>query len=181
MSYWTAYRPTDSTPWNLERVVHLHRRCRFGASWSELKRDLADGPQAAVTRLLEGTSRLEGVPADFAALADVIGQSAADAGSPERLKAWWLYRCLFTPHPLQERLTLMWHNHFATSNLKVDDLRLMKRQNDTLLKYALAPFGGLLRNMVRDSALLIWLDAPQNRKGHPNENLARELMELFTL
>jgi uncharacterized protein (DUF1800 family) len=181
MSAWSPYQPTAAAPWNQERVVHLHRRAAFGAAWPEIQRDLNDGPKAAISRLLDGKSRLEGVPPDFDSLSSVIGQAAADSGNPERLKAWWLYRCLFTPHPLQERLTLMWHNHFATSNLKVDDLKLMKRQNDVLRKFALAPFGDLLRNIVRDPALLEWLDAPQNRKGHPNENLGRELMELFTL
>ena len=88
---------------------------------------------------------------------------------------------LFGPDPLGERLTLMWHNHFATSNLKVDDLALMRRQNETLRSLCRAPFGRLLHAMLRDPALLVWLDAPANPKGHPNENLARELMELFTL
>jgi len=178
MTAWTPYQPTPANPWNLQRVHHLRRRAAFGATWAELQRDVASEPQAAITRLLDGQSDLEGVPPDFESLSTVIGQAAADSGSPERLKAWWLYRCLFTPHPLQERLTLMWHNHFATSNLKVDDLRLMQRQNLTLRKSALAPFGELLRAMARDPALLTWLDAPSNRKGHPNENLARELMEL---
>jgi hypothetical protein len=72
-------------------------------------------------------------------------------------------------------------HHFATSNLKVDDLKLMKRQNESLRKLALAPFGESLTSLAHDPALLNWLDAPQNRQGHPNENLARELMELFTL
>jgi uncharacterized protein (DUF1800 family) len=181
MSMWAPYQPTDDAPWNLQRVVHLHRRAGFGATWSELQRDLADRPHEAVTSLLEGKSRLEGVPDDFDQLAAIIGQAAADSSSPERLKAWWLYRCVFTPHPLQERLTLMWHNHFATSNLKVDDLKLMHRQNETLRRHALGPFANLLKAMVRDPALLTWLDAPANRQGHPNENLARELMELFSL
>jgi uncharacterized protein (DUF1800 family) len=75
----------------------------------------------------------------------------------------------------------MWHNHFATSNLKVGDLRHMKRQNDLFREHALSPFGNLLPAVIRDPALLNWLDAPANRKAHPNENLARELMELFTL
>ena len=57
----------------------------------------------------------------------------------------------------------------------------MKRQNDTLRQFSCGKFGDLLRNIAHDPALLNWLDAPQNRKGHPNENLARELMELFTL
>lgn len=181
MLTWAPYKPSPSAPWNLHRVVHLHRRAGLGASWEMIQRDLADSPDAAVIRLLEGKSVIAGVPTEFESLSAVIGQAAVDSGSPERLKAWWLYRCLFTPHPLQERLTLLWHNHFATSNLKVDNLALMKRQNETLRKHALALFGETLRAMVRDPALLMWLDAPQNRKEHPNENLARELMELFTL
>ena len=181
MSSWSPYKPTDAAPWNIERVVHLHRRAAFAATWREIERDLRDGPEVAITRLIVGEARLEGVPDGFESLAAIIGQAAVDSGSAERLKAWWLYRCLFSPHPLQERLTLMWHNHFATSNLKVDDLRLMKRQNDLFRQHALSPFGELLAAMIRNPALLKFLDAPSNRKEHPNENLARELMELFTL
>ena len=91
------------------------------------------------------------------------------------------YRMLFTPDPLTERLTLVWHDHFATSQLKVEDVDAMRRQNETFRRHARGPFGDLLRAMLRDPALLAWLDAPSNRKGKPNENLARELMELFTL
>jgi uncharacterized protein (DUF1800 family) len=178
---WAAYEPSDAAPWNLKRVVHLHRRVVFGACRSEVERDLADGPQAAVTRVLDGTVRSAGVPAGFDQTASVIGDAAVDSGSGERLKAWWLYRCLFSPNPLVERLTLMWHNHFATSNLKVNDLALMRRQNETFRRHALAPFGELLKDVAHDPALLQWLDAPSNRAGSPNENLAREMMELFTL
>ena len=99
----------------------------------------------------------------------------------DRLKAWWVFRMLFSPDPLGERLTLMWHNHFATSNLKVNDLAAMRRQNDIFREFARAPFGDLLRHAIKDPALLDWLDAPANRKEHPNENLARESMELFTI
>ena len=88
---------------------------------------------------------------------------------------------LFTPDPLTERLTLVWHDHFATSQLKVEDVAAMRAQNETFRRHARGPFGDLLRAMLRDPALLAWLDAPSNRKGKPNENLARELMELFTL
>jgi uncharacterized protein (DUF1800 family) len=88
---------------------------------------------------------------------------------------------LFSPDPLAERLALMWHNHFATSNLKVNDLAAMRRQNDIFREFGRAPFGELLKRVVQDPALLIWLDAHANRKEHPNENLARELMEVFTL
>ncbi len=88
---------------------------------------------------------------------------------------------LGSPDPLGERLTLMWHDHFATAQSKVEDLALMRRQNDTFRRLARAPFGDLLDRAIREPALLLYLDAPSNRKGHPNENLARELMELFTL
>src|SRR5262245_54558070 len=88
---------------------------------------------------------------------------------------------LFGPDSLGEKLTLMWHKHFATSVSKVQDLGAMRRQNNTFRKLGRAPFGELVNAAVREPALLVWLDAPANRKGHPNENLGRELMELFTL
>jgi uncharacterized protein (DUF1800 family) len=173
--------PDDRAPWNLRRVVHLHRRAGFAATWDEIRRDLRDGPGPSIDRLLAGRAYVTGVPGEHAETADVLGAAAAAAGEPLRLKAWWLYRMLFGPDPLTERLVLLWHNHFATSNLKVNDLAAMHNQNRLFRELARAPFGRLLGRAVRDPALLVWLDAPANRRGHPNENLARELMELFTL
>jgi uncharacterized protein (DUF1800 family) len=179
--HWARYVPDADAPWDLRRVVHLHRRAGFAATWDEIRRDLNDGPETSIDRLLEGKSRSCGIPAEFAAFADRLADRALAAPAPDRLKGWWVYRMLFGPDPLTERLTLMWHGHFATGNLKVDDLSLMRRQNETLRSLCRAPFGRLLHAMLRDPALLVWLDAPENSKGHPNENLARELMELFTL
>jgi len=181
MSRWIPYSPTPDRPWNLARVVHLHRRAGLGATWAELQRDLSDGPDIAVKRLLKGISRSEGVPDEFETLSATIAKSAIDAEDEHRLKAWWVYRLLMTPDPLGERLTLMWHNHFATSLIKVTRLKWMHRQNLTFRQHARGAFGALLDAMLNDPALLSWLDAPQNRAGHPNENLARELLELFTL
>ena len=121
-SPWSPYRPGPSAPWDLARAWTLRRRAGFAATWNELQRDLTDGPDAAVTRVLAGTCRTEGVSAEFATTADLLGDAAASAGDAHRLQAWWLYRMLFTPDPLAERLTLLWHNHFATSQLKVDDV-----------------------------------------------------------
>jgi hypothetical protein len=98
---WAPYIPTKETPWNLRRVVHLHRRAGFAATWSEIQRDLKDGPKASVERLLSGSARSEGIPAEFEQTAEVLRDSTAE---PERLKAWWLYRMLFGPDPLTERL-----------------------------------------------------------------------------
>jgi uncharacterized protein (DUF1800 family) len=178
---WAPYVPDSEAPWNLRRVVHLHRRAGFAATWDELERDLKDGSEPSINRLLDGKSRSDGVPANFAAWADRLAELALAVPEPNRLKGWWVYRMLFGPDPLTERLTLLWHNHFATSNLKVNDLRFMWRQNEVLRSLCRAPFGQLLHAMLRDPALLLWLDAELNTKRHPNENLARELMELFTL
>lgn len=177
---WTRYEPTGSEPWNRRRVVHLHRRAGFAANWTELERDLADGPQKAVDRFIRPAT--SGKSADsFEAMARTIGDAAAASNNSNRLKAWWIYRMLFTPDPLGERLTLMWHNHFATSNRKVQDLVLMREQNELFREHARAPFGKLLAAVVKHPAMLVWLDADANRKGQANENLAREMLELFTL
>jgi uncharacterized protein (DUF1800 family) len=86
-----------------------------------------------------------------------------------------------TPRPLEERLTLLWHDHFATSYDKVDDTYLMYRQNRVLRRLAGDNFGKLVHAVIRDPAMIQYLDNHKNRKRHPNENLARELLELFTL
>jgi uncharacterized protein (DUF1800 family) len=179
--HWLPYTPDEKAPWNPRRVVHLHRRAGFAATWAEIQRDLKDAPQASVERLLRGQARSAGVADGFDATARLLGDAAVSSNDAARLKAWWVFRMMFGPDPLGERLTLLWHNDFATSNLKVADLGLMHRQNETFRRLARAPFGDLLRAAIHDPALLVWLDAPANRKGHPNENLARELMELFTV
>ena len=177
---WMAYSPDDDQPWDIRRVAHLHRRAGFAGTWAEIQRDLTDGPDKSIERLLAGKAAMH-VPSDFGSTVNLLADAAVAANEPGRLKAWWFYRMLFGPDPLGEKLTLMWHNHFATAVSKVQDLSAMRRQNDTFRKFATAPFGELLNASVREAALLIWLDAPANRKGHANENLGRELMELFTL
>ena len=178
---WALYIPSSAEPWDLRRVVHLHRRAGFAATWGELKRDLEDGPGPSADRLLAGRSRIAGVPDNFEEAAARLAEAALVAADPLRLKGWWVFRMLCGPDPLGERLTLLWHNHFATSNLKVADPAFMWRQNELFRRHARGPFEGLLRAMLRDPALLVWLDAPENTPGHPNENLARELLELFSL
>jgi uncharacterized protein (DUF1800 family) len=181
ISPWAPYVPSDQYSWNLRRVVHLHRRAGFASTWSEIQRDLNEGPKASIDRVLAGKACTEGVPERFAETADLLGDTAASSRDPARLKAWWVYRMMFGPDPLSERLVLMWHNHFATSNLKVQDLTAMHQQNERFRALNRTRFGEMLNAAVREPALLVWLDAPANRKDHPNENLGRELMELFTL
>jgi uncharacterized protein (DUF1800 family) len=177
---WAAYTPDEKAPWTLPRVVHLHRRAAFAGTWDELQRDLRDGPEKAIRRLLDGTANRHTVK-DFEATAALLFDAAVTQGEINRLKAGWFYRSLLGPDPLLEKLTLLWHDHFATANSKVDDVGLMRRQNDTLRRHAKGKFADLLNAAVRAPALLVYLDAHTNRKGHANENLGRELLELFTL
>src|SRR5262245_39312028 len=180
-SHWVPYVTDDSAPWNLRRVVHLHRRTGFAATWNELQRDLRDGPKKSIDRVLQGKARSEGSPDSFTDTSVLLAESAVGGRDVGRLRAWWIYRMLFGPDPLAERLALAWHNHFATGYDKVRDVPAMYRQNELLRKHGRGKFSHLLGALVHDPALLVYLDAQLNRKGHPNENLARELMELFTL
>jgi uncharacterized protein (DUF1800 family) len=180
---WEPYEPGTSDAWGLPHVAHLHRRAGFPAPWDVLQRDIKDGPEASVRRLLDGEpTALDGVPAaEFEAFQDGMSARLALGGEIRPLQAAWLYRMIFTPHPLRERMTLFWHDHFATSNAKVNNPGLMWRQVDMLRGHALGDFKVLLKEMARDPAMLVWLDSTSNRKAHPNENYAREVMELFTL
>ena len=100
---WAPYVQDDEAPWDLRRVVHLHRRAGFAATWGEIRRDLKDGPRASLDRVLAGKAVADGVPADFEQTADLLGRSAVSSNHPAQLKAWWLYRMLFGPDPLTER------------------------------------------------------------------------------
>ena len=105
----------------------------------------------------------------------------SNAIETQRLALWWAERMLVTRRPLEEKLTLFWHGHFATGNTKVRDTRMMLRQNEMLRANAAGSFRDLLAGILTDPAMLVYLDNGENRKGHPNENFGRELLELFTM
>src|SRR3954466_11635112 len=150
---WAPYVPNEAMPWNLRRVVHLHRRAGFAATWAELRRDLEDGPGKSVGRLLAGKARSAGVPEGFEAVAGLIADQAVNGGDPARLKGWWLHRMFAGPDPLTERLALMWHGHFATSNAKVNDPAAMRCQNELFRRHGRGQFGKLLLAAAKDPAL----------------------------
>lgn len=97
------------------------------------------------------------------------------------VQRWWLERMIETPRPLEEKMVLFWHGHFATSYRTIENSYHMLLQNELFRRHALGGFGDLLRAIIRDPAMLAYLDNNDSRKGRPNENLARELMELFSL
>ena len=180
---WAPFEPDRGQPWDLASVSHLHSRAGFAASWAVLRRDLRDGPSASIERLLDGEPTAgDGSPApDFESFLDAMAAKLAPSADLTGLQAIWLYRMIFTPHPLRERMTMFWHNHFATSIAKVQISALMQRQNNLFRRQALGDFRALLKAAGKDPAMLIWLDSTINRKAKPNENYAREVMELFSL
>ncbi len=174
---WERYRPTAEAPWDLKRVGHLYRRASFGTTWDELETGLRDGPDKTIDRLLAGGPGLEAFEQAQAPAAQLLTRG----NNGQLARAWWVKRMLYTPHPLREKLTLFWHNHFATSNSKVNNAGFMLGQYELMYRHALGNFRTLLLDMGKDPAMLVWLDTNTSKKGKPNENYARELMELFSL
>jgi hypothetical protein len=176
---WAPWKPSPADPWNARWAAHLYRRASFGASHEEIRQAVERGCEGTLDRLFGGESSAgEMLPT----LLD-IGRVAAqrDDGTGMELRSWWLYCMLQGGHPLREKMTLFWHNHFATSIAKVRNPALMFAQNCLLREHAFGRFEPTLQALSRDGAMLVWLDSNSNVKGKPNENYARELMELFSL
>ncbi len=175
---WKPWKPSAADPWDRRWAAHLFRRAVFGASSAELARAVKNGHAATLDLLLSGQPNA----ADMLPTLNDVGRVAATRDAEgAQLRGWWLYCMLQGGHPLREKMALFWHNHFATSIVKVRDASLMFRQNTLFREHALGKFGPLLHAVTRDGAMLVWLDSNSNVKGKANENYARELMELFSL
>lgn len=176
-------------------IAHLWRRAGFGARPEQLDSAVAAGYEAAVENLLRmGADPVADAPApptfDTAGLlagltsGDVTQRKAAQEQirrETEAMVQWWLNRMIRADQPLTEKLTLFWHGHFATSIDKVRVPELMYRQNRTLRGFGAGDFETLTLAVADDPAMLIWLDGNADHRLHPNENFARELLELFVL
>ncbi len=108
-------------------------------------------------------------------------QDALDRAQMQEIQKWWLRRLIETGRPLEEKMTLFWHGHFATGYRTIEDSYHMLAQNELFRTHAVGNFADLVLRILRDPAMLKYLDNDESRKGRPNENLARELMELFVL
>jgi uncharacterized protein (DUF1800 family) len=192
-----AALPAAGATLSYDDARHLLDRTEFGATDAEIRRFVGLTRDEAARTLLAGT-RTTAVTAPPTWTADpgpLRYPRKGEAVSVEErkqfrqeqirdgleLRGWWVEEMLATPSPLTERMTLFWHNHFVSAQQKVKLSVLMYRQNVTLRANALGHFGDLLHAIARDPAMVIYLDSAQNRRGTPNENFARELMELFTL
>jgi len=174
---------------------HLLNRAAFGARPGEIARAVERGREATVAALLEGayTDPFFYEPPrrptreEMAAMDEDARRRARneyrrqDRQLLASFAGWWVEEMVDGRDPLRERMTLFWHGYFTSSFRDVRDGVAMIEQNELLREHALGRFGDLLRGIVRDPAMLEYLDNIQNRKGNPNENFARELMELFTL
>lgn len=151
--------------WDYAAAAHLLRRAGFGAKRKDVERAVKRGQAKTVESLLK------------------FKPSGARYRKDDLYKAtrWWLLRMASGGAPLQEKLVLFWHGHFATSISKVDDSRMMIEQNRLFRLMGAGKFRDLLVAVSKDPAMIVWLDALYNTKQSPNENFAREVMELFTL
>ena len=183
-------------------IEHLLRRAGFGASQEEIDQYVSLGYQKTISRLVN----FESVPDDvdsFIGTPGYAGIAVNGAFAPARniahARARWIFRMVHTRRPLQEKMTLFWHNHFATAVSKVtgtfgspegvrymtakpsEDPHQVKGQIEVFREFALGNFRDLLVAMAQDVAMLVWLDGRLNVRNRPQENFARELMELFTM
>ncbi len=159
-----------------QKAAHLLRRFGLGASEAEIAYYMQDGLEGAMDRLLNYENVEEGYPFDPTAFASKKGTVL-----PIGLGMWWTGRLLATRRPLQEKMTLFWHNHFATSISKVGSSGSMWKQNETFRRNAVGNFRTMLHEVGKDPAMIYWLDTETDRVNNLNENFAREVMELFTL
>src|SRR5690242_14035631 len=191
-----------TTQWGYSTAAHLLNRAGFGGSPGEIQKLATIGLEKAVDWLVDYEKTADPTPSPEWAQPDPKRVQKfiemRQAGEEERrkklrelqqnekqrmveLRAWWLRRMAHGPRPLQEKMVLFWHGHFATSVEKVKEAYLMWRQNELFRRLATGNWLDMLVEVAQDPAMLVWLDQAQSRKEHPNENFAREVMELFAL
>jgi uncharacterized protein (DUF1800 family) len=203
------WKPSKDDPFNAVKAAHLLNRAGFGGTPAEIEKVVKMGPVDSVDWLFDfpdapaeeqsstdvpDLSSIDGYPSNYRE----INQKMRGMTPEERMAyrnqlmranreaiiataAWWMKRMANGPQPLQEKLTLFWHGHFTSSAKDERQASLMWNQNELLRRNAAGNFRQFVREISRDPAMLDYLNNSQNRKAHPNENYARELMELFTL
>jgi hypothetical protein len=206
-----SMRPISSVGFRYDHAQHLLNRAGFGGTPAEIQRLVGMGPRAAVDFLVDFDAIEDRPPElkldpdimrpptpeerqayrrarranDEKALGEFrkkrMERQRADRQQLVDLRQWWFDRMATTPRPLEEKLTLLWHDHFAVNYRGCEDAYLLYQQNQMFRKHAAGSFADLARGIIRDPAMIVFLNNDRNRKQSPNENLARELMELFTL
>lgn len=195
-------KPLSASKWDYTAAAHLLNRAGFGGAPEQIEKLVSLGPEGAVSYLVDYEKIPDpAVNPDWAhpdpgraerrrAIRNASADQRKELQRQEQqllrdqmleLRGWWLDRMAYGPRPFQEKMVLFWHGHFATSFEKVRDAYYMWRQNDLFRRLATGNWLELLTETGKDPAMLVWLDQAQSRKAHPNENFARESMELFSL
>lgn len=192
---------SDDAPFGIEEAAHLLRRAGFGGTPEQIAQLASLGRDAAVDILVDydripiGHAPYDADESTTLALERRLGEELTEEQRRdtrdklrrlnnrhmEGVRAWWLERMVVTNRPLQEKMTLFWHGHFTSGYREVYSWRDMHRQNEFLRSNALGEFRDLVLGISKDPAMVKYLDGARNVKQSPNENYARELMELFTL
>lgn len=189
--------PTDQ--WDRDKARHLLVRAGFGGTPQEVRKLHEMGLYKAVDYLVEYARQagaatafdpVPPTPADsvesrvtlrFISSRLASSRTAVERGQVAKLRQSWLQRMVESPRPLQEKMALFWHGIFASQESVVQNSYAMHRQNELFREHAAGNYAALLYGIVHDPAMLRYLDNNQNIKGQPNENLAREIMELFSM
>jgi uncharacterized protein (DUF1800 family) len=147
----------------------------------QFDKDIMRPPTAEERMALQQARRSNDESARARIQQERMQREQADRRQMAEIQRWWLKRMIETSRPLEEKMTLFWHGHFATGYRAIEDSYHMFVQNHFFRTNAVGNFADLVYGIIRDPAMLAYLNNNQNRKERPNENLARELMELFTL
>ena len=178
---------------NRLEISRLYNRFGFGPKPGEFSADLKKGLKKTQNKILKISENDPGLnetkdltlndlgPRPKPNSAEIIDFATSLRNDRDQLTLWWLDRMVLGNYGLKEKMTWFWHGHWATSIKKVDFPLVMYKQNQTLRANSLGNFKVMSRAMVNDGALQIWLDGQTNSVKSPNENLGRELMELFTI
>ena len=170
---------------------HLVSRTGIGTEWNEVNRVSKLTVNQAIHQLLKQNNQRTPVVPKFSSWRKMsalqnnksrkmmVRRIAKLEG--KSLQTWWVKHLLTTKTPFLERMTLFWHNHFPSSILKTNQASFLHRQNVLFRRHALGNYASLLRSIAKDPAMLLYLDGHSNTKDSPNENFAREILELFTL
>jgi hypothetical protein len=201
--------PSAGDPWDAVKAAHLLQRAGFGGTAEEIEHVRQLGVEKAVDALMDfpdapideierdggpDLSSIEGYPKNFAEQRRLFQGKTEDERMRLRQEqqrnnreavaktmGWWMERMAYGPYPLHEKLVLFWHGHFTTGANEERRAALIWQQNELHRRMAAGNFREYVRQISRDPAMLEYLNNAQNRKQAPNENYARELMELFTL
>jgi len=185
-----------SIPWNRRTVEHLYNRAGFGVRAGAAAKALRRTPEEVVEELLSGSKAVEPPYYQQGTTVEMAAMRAMDRSDKRRARAlwsrddraqlldyssWWVDRMVRHDDPLRDRMSLFWHGLFATNYQTVKRSYDLIEQHRLIRENALGSYSDLLHGIVKDPAMIAFLDNEKNRKGAPNENLARELMELFSL